>query len=112
MEKQEGAEMQSIGIARKLDKLGRIVVPSELRWELGWGQDELLELTRFGSYVLLQKWGRQRLPEAGLEPASPLAGQAMQLMNALGEQDVLLIIGLMRRLANAPPAGQNPAKNV
>ena len=48
--------MKQSGIARKLDKLGRIVVPIEARRVLGWEDTTPIEISLFGHYILLHKY--------------------------------------------------------
>lgn len=47
--------MQISGIRRKLDKLGRIVVPSEYRKELKFSKGENLEIFLVSEGVLIKK---------------------------------------------------------
>ena len=35
--------MKETGVVRKIDKLGRLVIPKEVRRELGWGWKNLLK---------------------------------------------------------------------
>ena len=48
--------MKSIGIVRKVDKLGRIVLPVELRKTLGIGDKDDLEIAVNGDQVVLRKY--------------------------------------------------------
>ena len=48
--------MKSIGIVRKVDKLGRIVLPVELRKTLGIGDKDDLEIAVDGDQVVLRKY--------------------------------------------------------
>lgn len=48
--------MKSTGIVRKLDELGRVVLPVELRRKLGIDVKDALELKVDGGYVILQKY--------------------------------------------------------
>lgn len=48
--------MKSTGIVRKLDELGRIVLPVELRRKLGIDIRDAMELKVDGCYVVLQKY--------------------------------------------------------
>lgn len=48
--------MKSIGIVRKVDKLGRIVLPIELRKTLGIGDKDDLEIAVDGDQVVLRKY--------------------------------------------------------
>lgn len=48
--------MKSIGIVRKVDKLGRIVLPVELRKTLDIGDKDDLEIAVEGDKVILRKY--------------------------------------------------------
>lgn len=48
--------MKSIGIVRKVDKLGRIVLPVELRKTLGIEDKDDLEIAVDGDRVVLRKY--------------------------------------------------------
>ena len=48
--------MKSTGIVRKVDELGRIVLPIELRRNLGIDEKDALEIYVEGSSVILKKY--------------------------------------------------------
>ena len=48
--------MKSTGIVRKVDELGRIVLPSELRKNLGIDIKDSLEIYTSGDSVILKKY--------------------------------------------------------
>ena len=48
--------MKSTGIVRKVDELGRIVLPSELRKSLGIKVKDSLEIYTSGESVILKKY--------------------------------------------------------
>ncbi len=48
--------MKSTGIVRKVDELGRIVLPIELRRTLGIDEKDALEIYVDGSSVILKKY--------------------------------------------------------
>lgn len=48
--------MKSTGIVRKVDDLGRIVLPKELRKVLNIDERDPLEIFVDGSYIMLQKY--------------------------------------------------------
>lgn len=48
--------MTSTGIVRKIDDLGRIVLPKELRTMLDISERDSLEIFRDGNYIVLQKY--------------------------------------------------------
>lgn len=52
----EEVAMKSTGIVRKLDELGRVVLPVELRRRLGIDIRDAMELKVDGCYVVLQKY--------------------------------------------------------
>lgn len=47
--------MKSIGIVRKIDKLGRIVLPVELRKTLGIAESDDIEISVDGDKIVLRK---------------------------------------------------------
>ncbi|GAB0170514.1 AbrB/MazE/SpoVT family DNA-binding domain-containing protein [Lysinibacillus sp. CTST325] len=48
--------MKSIGIVRKVDDLGRVVVPKEIRRTLGINEGEAVEIFTDGDKVILKKY--------------------------------------------------------
>ncbi|ARF67246.1 AbrB family transcriptional regulator [Paenibacillus larvae subsp. pulvifaciens] len=48
--------MKSTGIVRKLDELGRVVIPKELRTTLGIGEKDALEIYVDGERIMLKKY--------------------------------------------------------
>lgn len=48
--------MKSTGIVRKVDELGRIVIPIELRRTLGIAQKDALEIYVDGEHIMLKKY--------------------------------------------------------
>jgi len=47
--------VKSTGISRKVDELGRIVIPMELRTKLGIGEKDSLDIYVEGSSIILKK---------------------------------------------------------
>ena len=58
--------MKSTGITRKIDELGRIVLPIELRRKMGIAEKDSLEIYVEGDTIILQKY----------EPACIFCGNA------------------------------------
>lgn len=48
--------LKSTGIVRKVDDLGRVVIPMELRRTLGIGEKDPLEIFTDGERIVLQKY--------------------------------------------------------
>lgn len=48
--------MQSTGITRKVDELGRVVIPKELRDNFGIKEKDSLEIFTNGSNIILRKY--------------------------------------------------------
>ena len=51
--------MKTTGIIRKIDELGRIVLPVELRKKMGIGQHDAIEIYVDGDKVILKKHGNE-----------------------------------------------------
>ncbi|MFT8344489.1 AbrB/MazE/SpoVT family DNA-binding domain-containing protein [Clostridium beijerinckii] len=50
--------MKSSGIVRKLDPLGRIVIPAEIRKVLGIGEGDSLEIAKSDNEIVLRKYNK------------------------------------------------------
>ncbi|GGH17013.1 AbrB/MazE/SpoVT family DNA-binding domain-containing protein [Paenibacillus segetis] len=48
--------MKSTGIVRKVDELGRLVIPMELRRTLGIGEKDPIEIFTDGEQIILRKY--------------------------------------------------------
>jgi transcriptional pleiotropic regulator of transition state genes len=67
--------MKSTGIVRKVDELGRVVIPIELRRTLDIGEKDALEIFVEGDTIILKKY----------EPACIFCGQAKDVRNLKGK---------------------------
>ncbi len=67
--------MKSTGIVRKVDELGRVVIPIELRRTLNIGEKDALEIYVDGAQIILKKY----------EPACIFCGQAKNVKNFKGK---------------------------
>ena len=90
--------MKISGITRKLDKLGRVVIPMDVRRSLDWKDETVIEISQFGRYLLLHaEKDRQSVP-IELWTASPVLDEIMNTLPQLSDQDALMILELMQRL--------------
>jgi transcriptional pleiotropic regulator of transition state genes len=67
--------MKSTGIVRKVDELGRVVIPIELRRTLGIAEKDALEIFVDGERIILKKY----------EPACIFSGDADDLVYYKGK---------------------------
>lgn len=67
--------MKSLGIVRKVDELGRIVLPIELRRKFGIEIKDSLEIYTEGDSIILKKY----------EPACIFCGDATNVINYNGK---------------------------
>ena len=67
--------LKSTGIVRKVDELGRVVIPIELRRTLGIGEKDALEIYVDGDRIILKKY----------EPACIFCGQADEIIHFKGK---------------------------
>jgi transcriptional pleiotropic regulator of transition state genes len=68
--------MKSTGIVRKVDELGRVVIPIELRRTLGIDQKDPLEIYVDNDRIILRKY----------EPACVFCGNANEVINFKGKK--------------------------
>ena len=66
--------MKSTGIVRKVDELGRIVLPIELRRTLDINEKDSLEIYVDGNHIILKKY----------EPACIFCNSAINVVNLKG----------------------------
>lgn len=67
--------MKSTGIVRKVDELGRVVIPIELRRTLGIEEKDALEIYVDSEKIILRKY----------EPACVFCGNAEDVLNFKGK---------------------------
>ena len=67
--------MKSTGIVRKVDELGRVVIPIELRRTLGINEKDALEIYVESDKIILKKY----------EPACVFCGNADEVTNYKGK---------------------------
>ena len=67
--------MKSTGVVRRLDELGRIVIPIELRRTLDLADRECLEIFTEGDQIILKKY----------QPACIFCGEAKDVINYKGK---------------------------
>jgi transcriptional pleiotropic regulator of transition state genes len=67
--------MKSTGIVRKVDELGRVVIPIELRRTMGIEEKDALEIYVDGDKIILRKY----------EPACVFCGNADDIENYRGK---------------------------
>ena len=67
--------MKSTGVVRRLDELGRIVIPIELRRTLDLAERDCLEIFTEGEQIILKKY----------QPACIFCGEAKDIINYKGK---------------------------
>ncbi len=67
--------MKSTGVVRKLDNLGRVVLPKELRKTLNLDEKDPLEIYVDGEQIVLKKYA----------PACIFCGEASEVINFKGK---------------------------
>ena len=73
--KKGGTKMKSTGVVRRVDELGRIVIPIELRRTLDIAEKDALEIYVDGEQIILKKY----------EPACIFCGDARDVINYKGK---------------------------
>lgn len=80
--------MKSTGIVRKVDELGRIVLPIELRRTLEIAERDPLEIYVEGSTIILKKY----------EPACIFCGDAKDVVNYKGRNICRTCLDEMKKI--------------
>ena len=50
--------MKALGIIRKIDDLGRLVIPKEIRKAKGWGEQQPMEMFMDGDNLVIRAYGQ------------------------------------------------------
>ena len=74
-EAMEGFNLKSTGVVRKVDELGRVVIPIELRRTYNINEKDALEIYVDGESIILKKY----------EPACVFCGNAKDIKNFGGK---------------------------
>ena len=82
--------MKSTGIVRKVDELGRIVLPIELRKTFGISEKDSLEIFTEGDKIVLQKY----------QPADIFTGEMDNLVEYMGKKISVESIKTLCKIAN------------
>lgn len=87
--------MKRIGIVRKVDSLGRIVIPSELRKSLSINQYDTLEIYTDMDVIILKKY----VTESAIEKSvKQLKYDVINLSQELGKEKVTAISKILEEL--------------
>jgi AbrB family transcriptional regulator, stage V sporulation protein T len=65
--------MKPLGIVRRIDDLGRIVIPMEVRRVHGWETGTLIEMFATDKGVVLREYGAEQKKLAAIEGVKALA---------------------------------------
>lgn len=87
--------MQKAGIVRKVDSLGRIVIPSELRKSLSINQYDTLEIYTDMDLIILKKYVTETMLERSVKQ---LKYDVMNLSKELGKEKVAAINKILNEL--------------
>ncbi|MDP4143213.1 MAG: AbrB/MazE/SpoVT family DNA-binding domain-containing protein [Bacillota bacterium] len=80
--------MKSTGIVRRVDELGRIVIPKELRRTFNIEEKDALEIFVDGEHIILKKY----------EPACVFCGEAKEVENYKGKNICKKCLGEIKGL--------------
>ncbi|MDP5276933.1 AbrB/MazE/SpoVT family DNA-binding domain-containing protein [Chengkuizengella axinellae] len=94
--------MKSTGIVRKVDELGRVVIPIELRRTLGIAEKDALEIYVDGEKVMLKKY----------EPACIFTGNANDLVYFKGKMISKEIIPELIEIYNSTKKDNSVTKEI
>jgi len=68
--------MRAIGIVRKLDQLGRVVIPKEIRKQNGWQEGQPIEMFTEKDQLILRGYGTDHKIVAAVEMIEHLQDKA------------------------------------
>ena len=92
--------MKFSGITRKIDSLGRIVIPVDIRRHLNWTDDTSIEINLFGKYLLLRAEVERQSEQIIFENTNPVTDELLINIPKLDDYDAFIILELIQRLVN------------
>lgn len=92
---------QVMGVTRKVDTLGRLVIPIEYRRELGWAEKASVSMTIYGKYVLLEAADGDNGIRIASTPGNPLIRDLVDTLYRLDASDILIFRQLLERFRAA-----------
>lgn len=81
--------MKATGVVRKLDELGRVVIPKELRTTLGWEEKQPLEFFVDGPNVIMKGYRKDVERNEALDKLEAVIGE---LDNEVAKQQLNEVI--------------------
>lgn len=82
--------LKAIGVVRKIDELGRVVIPMEIRKTQKWAEGQPMEVFMDGDALVLKAYGKDAERQEALQ----------HLDSLLKEADTPEIQGLVREVIN------------
>ncbi|MEC3884608.1 AbrB/MazE/SpoVT family DNA-binding domain-containing protein [Halobacillus sp. HZG1] len=67
--------MKALGIVRKLDELGRVVVPKEVRDSQGWRHGQPLEMFMNDDSLVIRPYGKEEEKQIVLEELNQIKNE-------------------------------------
>lgn len=90
--------MKNTGMARRVDRLGRIVIPIEVRRCLEWNEDALIQIFQFGHYILLRSQKDNNTVSFSANKRNPILSELCSSLDQLTDEDLLLLLEVANRL--------------
>ena len=94
--------MKFRGITRRIDALGRIVIPADIRRYLGWEDGKNIEMTLSGKYILISAESEHPVQHIMIDSTSPIVDEILRNLAKLNDQDAFIVLELMQRLVSEP----------
>lgn len=92
--------MKSTGVIRKIDELGRIVLPKEIRRNLGIRDGENLEIYVENDHILLKKYSKMQDFSEIITNLATIVGNTFDLKMIVTDRDKVLYSGVLGIDAN------------
>src|SRR5699024_4648787 len=89
-----GERMKALGIVRKIDDLGRVVIPKEVRISQGWEPGHSMEMFMSGNKLVLQSYESERKREDAINTLEQVIEKGA--MEGVEEIELLKVINYLK----------------
>lgn len=83
--------MKSLGIVRKIDELGRFVIPKEVRKTQGWDDGQPMEMFMDGDALVIKPYGKEVEKREAIEQLNKLLSSENEAVITIAKNTIKFI---------------------
>lgn len=80
--------MKALGIVRDIDKLGRVVIPKEVRKTQGWDEGQPMEMFMDGDALVIKPYGKELEKRETIEQLNKLLSSENEAVRTIAKNTI------------------------